>query len=92
MVIWMPAGAASRELSERHGVRVGGAMSSAPALTSASVTAALSATSSATRNLGATWRPDLDLVDHALLGGVGDLEGRPPGIEDGDASVARAGV
>jgi ATPase subunit of ABC transporter with duplicated ATPase domains len=33
---------------------------------------------------------DLDLVDHALLGRIRDLEGGAPGVEDDDPGVARA--
>jgi hypothetical protein len=33
---------------------------------------------------------DLDLVDHALLGRVGDLQGGPAGVEDGNAGLTLA--
>src|SRR6478609_207464 len=52
-----PAGASSREWSDPHGVRVGGATSSAPASTSRVVAPAASVTSNATRRCPATWRP-----------------------------------
>ncbi len=48
-VICRPPGASRRALRERHGVSVGGAMSSAPPSTSAAVVAAASSTSNATR-------------------------------------------
>ncbi len=56
-VIWSSAGAWRRELSEFHGVGVGAAISVAPAATSRSVVAAVSATWKATRSVGATLRP-----------------------------------
>ena len=52
-----PAGPSRRALSESHGVRVGGAMSSAPASTSVCVADSASSTSKATRMGGATRRP-----------------------------------
>ena len=52
-----PAGPASRELSEFHGVSVGGAINSAPAVVSLSVVKAESVTSNATRICGETGRP-----------------------------------
>ena len=51
-VIWSPAGAPSRAFSDRQGVTTGGAISSAPASTSAEVASSVSATSKATRMCG----------------------------------------
>ena len=70
-------------MSESHGVRVGGATSSAPASTSGRRCAAarvvdLEGDPQPRRHPAA----DLDLVDHGDLGRVGQLEGGPAGVED----------
>ena len=50
-------GALEPRVERRHGVRVGGATSSAPPATAAAVAVCASSTSSATRKCGATRRP-----------------------------------
>ncbi len=87
---WSPPGASSRELSERHGVGVGGAMSVAPASVRRSVAAAASAHPERHPDVACHAPADLDPVDVLGVGDVGQLERGATGIEDHD--VARAVV
>ena len=89
-MIWTPAGASSRELSDRQGVSTGGAMSSAPPATRAWVVPAASATSNATRNFRSHRTPHLDAVDERLLGRIRQLEGRSTGVQDRDVGTVIA--
>ena len=77
------AGPVSRAFSESHGVRVGGAITSAPAAASCSVTVAQSSTSKATRNCGADpGSAGLHGVDVVDLGRIGQLERGPARVQD----------
>ena len=82
MVMCRSAGASRRELSDCHGVRVGGATSLAPAATSRAVVASASSTSKATRIRGATCRPTSTSSIMRFCAGVGDLQGRAAGVQD----------
>jgi len=85
-----PAGASSREFSDRHGVSRGAATSVAPAATRSSVAFA------GVGHLEGDAHPDarpplgLDPVDHRHLRRVRQLERRPAGVEDHHARVALA--
>lgn len=76
-VIWRPASASKRELSERHGVSIGGASNSAPAFTRLSVADCVSATSEPTRILLLTSRPTSILSINRRCRGVADRQQRP---------------
>jgi hypothetical protein len=73
-----PAGARRRALSEFHGVRVGSAITSAPACANAAVVAGESSTSMATRMCPATRRPtSTSSMYSACTGSVSSSVARP---------------
>ena len=87
-----PAGPFSRALREFHGVRVGGATSSAPAATRRSVTRGGVVGLERDPVLPADPGPtDLDPIDQLDLGGVGQLEGGPAGVQDHHLRAAVGG-
>ena len=87
-VSWSPPGASSRELSDRHGVGVGGAMSVAPASVSRSVAAAASRTPNATRMWPATRRPTSTWSMCSACGTSDSSSVARPGVEDHDVPRA----
>ena len=85
-----PAGASSREFSDRHGVSRGAATSVAPAATRSSVAFAGVGHLEGDAHPGARSSFGFDAVDHPHLRRVGDLEGGAARVEDHDARVAVA--
>jgi hypothetical protein len=76
-------------LSDRHGVSVGGA-ERRPRLHETLGRGLRVGDLECHTDPGGCRLADLDLVDHAPLGRVCDLQGCPAGVEDGDASLAVA--
>ena len=87
-----PAGPASREFSDRHGVSTGSAISVAPPLDEASGGRGGVRDLEGDPDVAGDAPPDLDLVDPLGVGRVGELEGRAPGVEDRDPPVAGRGT
>ena len=82
-----PAGASAGRSSVSHGVRVASAMSVAPAATSARAVAAESVHLEGDPDVASDAPADLDPIDERGLGRIGDLERRPPGLEDHDSAI-----
>ena len=72
-----PPGASRRALSEFHGVRVGWAMTVAPASASVRVVAARVVHLERDADVACDPAADLDLVDVVRVGRIGELERRP---------------
>ena len=86
----MPPGVWSREFSESHGVLVGAATSSPPAVGRAAGGALGVGHLEGEPELRADPPAHLDPVDELDLRGVADLEGRPSGVEDHHLGAALA--
>ena len=85
-----PAGPSSRAFIDRHGVRVGGARTVAPAASRAAIVAARIGDLERDPDVAGDAPADLDPIDELGLGRIGDLERRATRLEDHHPPVGRA--
>jgi hypothetical protein len=74
-------------LSDPHGVRLGSASTVAPASARSIAAAAGIVDLERDADVARDASPDLDLVDECGMARIGELEGRPPCLEDRDPTV-----